>query len=74
MTTALFLPRAGTQLTPASWQLPDGVSPYLEPPTIPEGMTIAEYRRSRRQRRYPLLPPLLDWLSQLVSAPQGSLA
>lgn len=22
-------------------------SPYLEPPTIPEGMTIGEYRRTR---------------------------
>ena len=28
----------------------EGVSPYLIPPTIPAGMTIAEYRRARPAR------------------------
>jgi hypothetical protein len=28
-----------------------GVGPYLEPPTIPEGMTVAEYRINRPHRK-----------------------
>jgi hypothetical protein len=27
------------------------VGPYLEPPTIPEGMTVAEYRINRPRRK-----------------------
>ena len=27
---------------------------YIEPPTIPAGMTVTEYRRSRRRQRKPL--------------------
>ena len=39
---------------------------YVDPPTIPEGMTIAEYRRARRPRHRRPLPRLLCWLARLV--------
>ena len=52
----------------------NSISPYVEPPTVPEGMTVEEYRRARLPRRRPQLPPLLDWLSHLVGVRQGRLA
>jgi hypothetical protein len=33
---------------------------YIEPPTIPDGMTIAEYRRSRRAQRKRLVARVLS--------------
>ena len=51
MTTTRFLSPVGTRLALPDWQPADGVSPYIEPPTIPQGMTIGEYRRARRGRR-----------------------
>jgi hypothetical protein len=62
MTTTRFLRQAGTQLALGDWKGQDGVSPYLEPPTIPEGMTIGEYRRARRRRSKPLMG-FLRWLA-----------
>jgi hypothetical protein len=34
-------------------------SMYIEPPTIPAGMTIAEYRRTRTPRARPLASRVL---------------
>jgi hypothetical protein len=34
-------------------------SPYIEPPTIPTGMTVAEYRRARLPRNEPVALYLL---------------
>jgi hypothetical protein len=34
---------------------------YVEPPTIPEGMTLAEYQRARHSRRKRLRSRLLRW-------------
>jgi hypothetical protein len=31
-------------------------SPYIEPPTIHKGMTVAEYRRARLLRNEPVVP------------------
>lgn len=47
---------SGHRVPPAGSQLPP--SPYAEPPTIPEGMTVAEYGRARlpRTRRVSLHP------------------
>jgi hypothetical protein len=37
----------------------DSVCPYIEPPTIPEGMTVREYRINRPQRRVPIVRRVL---------------
>lgn len=43
------------------------LSPYVEPPSIPEGLTVNEYRRARLPRTAPLLDRLLGWLRQLAA-------
>jgi hypothetical protein len=40
--------------------------PYLEPPTVPEGMTLDEYRRARPPRPQPLPAHLLGRLRHLA--------
>jgi hypothetical protein len=43
-----------------------GLSPYIEPPTIPEGMTIDEYRRARAPQPKPLAPQVFSGLRRLA--------
>jgi hypothetical protein len=43
-------------------------SPYIEPPTIPEGMTVAEYRRAQLPRNEPVVLHLLRRLGRLAAA------
>lgn len=45
---------------------------YVEPPTIPEGMTVAEYRRARVRGETALLPKLLCWLERLAGGDGAS--
>jgi hypothetical protein len=41
---------------------------YIEPPTIPAGMTIADYRRARRTPPKPLASRLIGLLSPSAAA------
>ena len=42
----------------------ESLSPYLERPSIPEGMTVEEYRRVRLPQTKPRLDHLRAWLRQ----------
>jgi hypothetical protein len=55
---------SGHRLPPAGSQLPP--SPYIEPPTIPEGMTVAEYRRARLPRTKHASLHLFRWLERVA--------
>jgi hypothetical protein len=46
----------------------ESLSPYLEAPSIPEGVTVDEYRRARLPETNPLLDYLLGWLRHLRPA------
>jgi hypothetical protein len=48
----------------------ESLSPYVEPPSIPEGVTVDEYRRARPPRARPL-DRLLGRLRRLAAAPRG---
>jgi hypothetical protein len=37
----------------------ESVCPYIVPPTIPEGMTVREYRINRPRRRVPIVRRVL---------------
>jgi hypothetical protein len=54
----------------------ESLSPYLEAPSIPEGVTVDEYRRARPPETNPLLDHLLGWLRHLrpTAAPAGPAA
>jgi hypothetical protein len=47
----------------------ESLSPYVERPSIPEGVTLDEYRRARLPQTKPLLNHLLGWLRHLHPAP-----
>jgi hypothetical protein len=47
----------------------ESLSPYVEPPSIPEGVTVDEYRRARLPRAKPL-DRLLGRLARLAAAPR----
>jgi hypothetical protein len=38
------------------------LSPYVEPPSIPEGVTVGDYRRARPRQTKPRLGHLRRWL------------
>jgi hypothetical protein len=48
---------------------PQSLSPYVEPPSIPEGVTVDEYRRARPQTK-PRVDQLLGRLRRLAAAPR----
>jgi catechol 2,3-dioxygenase len=45
----------------------ESLSPYVEPPSIPEGVTVDEYRRARPCQAKPVMDHLLGWLRQSAS-------
>jgi hypothetical protein len=46
----------------------ESLSPYVERPSIPEGVTVDQYRRARPPHTKPLMGHLLGWLSVLRPA------
>jgi hypothetical protein len=49
---------------------PQSLSPYVEPPSIPGGVTVDEYRRARQPQTRPRLDRLLGRLGRLAAAPR----
>jgi hypothetical protein len=46
----------------------ESLSPYVERPTIPEGVTVDEYRRARVPQTNRLVAHLLGWLRHQPSS------
>jgi hypothetical protein len=60
--------RSITLLASAAGDL-ESLSPYVEPPSIPEGVTVDEYRRARPPQTKPLLDHVLSCLRSLRPVP-----